>query len=209
MHKRKATKKKAAPAFQFYVGDFLTGTITMSLAEVGGYIRLLGLQWSAGSVPGDDPAALARAMGCDRSEAESVWLKIRDKFRCKKEGVWINSRLEKERKKQAAFRKLQKEKGKKGGRPKAAAKPGVSREQSPDEALQSSSSHFGDQKQVHPPTPATAGGVVVTREDRKEAKTIRGNRPCDHEPHCETYSICIEHIAVWIATKRAEARKAS
>jgi len=140
MRTRKPKKKGNAPAFQFYVGDFMTGTITMSLSEVGGYIRLLGHQWASGSVPGDDVSALARAMVCDRSEAETIWPKIRDKFRCKKDGLWRNSRLEKERQKQDTFRKLQSQKGKKGGRPKAAALPGLKPEQSPDKALLSSPS---------------------------------------------------------------------
>lgn len=135
-----ARKRAASPAFQFYVGDFMTGTSTMSPAEVGGYLRLLLLQWAAGSVPGDDIVALARAMVCDRVEAEPIWCKIRNKFRTKKGGVWINLRLEKERKKQDAFRKLQSDKGKRRAALAAAAEPGLSRKGSRKAALHSSPS---------------------------------------------------------------------
>jgi uncharacterized protein YdaU (DUF1376 family) len=118
----------------------MTGTITMSLSEVGGYIRLLGHQWESGSVPGGDVSALARAMVCDRSEAEQVWPKISRKFREKKPGVWVNSRLEKERRKQAAFRKLQSNKGKRRAELAAAAEPGLSRNTSRKPTLQSTPS---------------------------------------------------------------------
>lgn len=114
-------RKGSAPAFQLYVGDFTTGTITMSLAEVGGYMRLLLLQWSSGSVPGDDVSALARAMGTDVIEAGQIWCKIRNKFCARKDGIWINSRLENERKKQDAFRKSQSLKGKKSAKARSTA----------------------------------------------------------------------------------------
>lgn len=142
MTTRKAKKKPKGkpPAFQFYVGDFMTGTITMSLAEVGGYIRLLGHQWEAGSVPGSDVSALARAMVCDRAEAESIWPKIRGKFREKKPGFWVNSRLEKERRKQAAYRKLQSQKGKASAEKRTAVEPGSNRDANRTSTLQSSRS---------------------------------------------------------------------
>jgi len=66
-----------------------------------------------------------------------------------------------------------------------------------------------EQEQTPPLPPSAEGGVTVTREDRKEARRIRGDRDCDHEPPCETYTICIEHIAVWIASERAKARRVS
>ena len=132
MRTRKPKKKGNAPAFQFYVGDFMTGTITMSLAEVGGYIRLLGHQWSAGSVPGDDIVALARAMACTRTEAVKVWANIRTKFcnkkRTKKTQKWINFRLEQERRKQRAFSKAQSKKGIASAKARTAVQPKVNHE---------------------------------------------------------------------------------
>lgn len=38
------------PAFQFYADEYLAGTIAMSLAEVGAYIRLLCYQWLNGDI---------------------------------------------------------------------------------------------------------------------------------------------------------------
>lgn len=184
MSSRKAHKKKGnAPAFQFYVGDFLTGTITMSLAEVGGYIRLLGHQWSSGSVPGDDLAALARAMTCDRAEADAVWPKIRDKFRCKKDGVWINSRLEKERKKQAAFRKLQSAKGKLGGRGKAAVKPEPKPSDNRNKALQSS------------PLGSNTTPVVPLERGRRRRRKVQHISDAKHAQLDRQQQAIDEHIA--------------
>lgn len=153
MAPRKPTRKKGnAPAFQFYVGDFMTGTITMSVAEVGAYIRLLIHQWSAKSVPGDDVSALARAMGCDRAEAEQIWSKIQHKFREKNPGVWVNVRLEIERKKQKAFRKLQSDKGKASAAAKAESQPRLNRDGNRTPTLHSSPSGL-DQ----PPNPLPGG----------------------------------------------------
>lgn len=136
----KRQPKAAAPAFQFYVGDFMTGTITMSLAEVGAYQRLLCHQWTSGFVPGDDVTALARAMVCDRSEAEIIWPKISHKFRAKKDGIWINLRLEKERKKQDTFRKSQSLKGKASAKARTGVEPRLTSGSNPEATLQSSPS---------------------------------------------------------------------
>lgn len=137
---RRRRPKAATPAFQFYVKDFMTGTMTMSLAEVGGYARLLCHQWDTRSVPGNDMAALARAMVCDRAEAELIWPKIRTKFRQKSDGVWINSRLEKERRKQATYRKSQSDKGKRSAEKRTAVQPRLNRDPNRKSTLQSSPS---------------------------------------------------------------------
>lgn len=50
------------PAFQFYADDFLAGTMGMTQAEVGAYIRLLAHQWSKGTLP-EDPERLRRLAG--------------------------------------------------------------------------------------------------------------------------------------------------
>lgn len=67
------------------------------------------------------------------------------------------------------------------------------------------------EQEEDPHTPASAGAVRVLRQDRQEAKRIKDLQrgPCEHDPRCETYTICVEHIAVAIARRRAEVRKAS
>lgn len=159
----KRQPKAAAPAFQLYVRDFMTGTITMSLSEVGAYARLLCHQWDSGFVPGDDVAALARAMVCDRSEAVAVWPKIQHKFRQKTNGVWINLRLEKERKKQEAFRKSQSLKGKKSAQARTAVQPRLVSGSNPKPTLHSS--------------PAGSKPPVVPQGGRKSKRRRIGEVP--------------------------------
>jgi hypothetical protein len=49
--------------------------------------------------------------------------------------------------------------------------------------------------------------VRVIRQDRTEARQIRSNTGyCPHHPTCESYSVCVEHIAVAIAIRRYEIR---
>jgi len=112
---------KAPPAFQFYPDVFEQGTANMTLAEVGGYMRLLNAQWAQGSIPGDDAKRLAVIMRCTPAAAQRVWLVVRDKFVRGPDGGWRNARMEYERTKQARFREAQSDRGKLGGRPKAGA----------------------------------------------------------------------------------------
>ena len=90
------------PACQFYFADFLIGTMMMSADEVGGYIRLLGYQWTLGSVP-DDDAQLARLGGCPPAALPA----IRAKFEKGKDGKLRNPRMEHERKKLDEYRAVQ------------------------------------------------------------------------------------------------------
>lgn len=190
----------APPAFQFYVKDFMTGTITMSLAEVGAYSRLLCHQWDTGSVPGGDVAALARAMVCDRAEAEQIWPKISHKFREKKDGIWINSRLEKERKKQAAFRKSQSDKGKRSAERRTAVQPRLVSGSNQKATLHSSPAGSN----TPPLSPAPAGDVRLRREDWKYADTVlrAWSGWCRHEPTCASHAACRELIARGHAAQR-------
>lgn len=93
-----------APAFQLYADDFLAGTIAMSPAEVGAYIRLLCYQWSNGSIP-DDPRKLKRIVGGPVSP------EVLAKFKPAGEGRLANQRLELERRKQNDYREKQRQKG--------------------------------------------------------------------------------------------------
>lgn len=87
------------PAFQFYVDDFLAGTLNFSDAELGLYIRLLCVQWSAGSVPNDDTEIASYGRG------KTPTARVKAKFELCDDGQLRNKRLEAEREKQAEWRR--------------------------------------------------------------------------------------------------------
>lgn len=103
-----------SPAFSFYAKDFTTGTATMSLQEVGAYIRLLSHQWDAGSIPAD-PGERARVLGCAKAQERELWKKVGKKFVLRGD-VYLNERLEGERRKQVERRQRLSDNGKLGGR---------------------------------------------------------------------------------------------
>jgi uncharacterized protein YdaU (DUF1376 family) len=96
------------PAFQFYAADFLVGTATMTVEEVGAYIRLLCYQWDRGFLP-DNDIQLSRLAACSIECISS----IREKFYVES-GVLKNARLEKVRNDQEEYRKAQSDNGKMG-----------------------------------------------------------------------------------------------
>jgi uncharacterized protein YdaU (DUF1376 family) len=96
------------PAFQFYADDFLSGTMNMTDAEVGLYIRLLCVQWSTGSIPNDDEEIRAYSK---RGLVEPSLNRVKSKFEASPDGLLRNRRLEAERLKQTAYRDRQSEFG--------------------------------------------------------------------------------------------------
>lgn len=109
----------APPAFQLYTDDFVAGTISMSLEQVGAYIRLLCYQWSHGAIPAD-AGGRARAAGADLAAWPAIWCALEPKFPGDR-----NPRLEAVRAERMAFiesRRVNGAKGapfgKLGGRPK-------------------------------------------------------------------------------------------
>lgn len=88
-----------SPAFQFYVNDFLTGTLDFSAEQIGGYILLLIYQWDQGNIPDDDKKLLKIARIKSKSLAD-----VKKKFKKLRNGYLINERLEAERKKQAEWK---------------------------------------------------------------------------------------------------------
>lgn len=102
-----------APAFQFYVQDFLVGTSHFTAEETGAYIRLLCHQWDNGFIE-DDDQKLKKISGISVKKMKNI-LK---KFSKSKPGQLKNLRLEKERKKQADSRKRRSDAGKKGNEEK-------------------------------------------------------------------------------------------
>ncbi len=98
-----------APAFQFYAGDFLTGTTLMTNEEVGLYIRLLCLQAENGSVP-DDPERLSQVYG---ASVPKLWKAVRSKFVAGTEPeTMVNEKMGKVLADREEFRKRQSDKGK-------------------------------------------------------------------------------------------------
>src|SRR5260221_10220148 len=96
------------PAFQFYVNEFITGTMYFSAEETGGYIRFLCYQWDHGFLPNNDKA-LIRISGLSKKNLPIV----KAKFILQADGTLINQRLEKERVKQLEWRNKSSEAGKK------------------------------------------------------------------------------------------------
>lgn len=92
------------PAFQFYADDFLAGTMNMSDAEVGLYIRLLCVQWTNGSIPNDDEEIRAYSK---RGSVEPSLNRVKSKFEAGPDGMLRNQRMEAERMKQMAYRDRQ------------------------------------------------------------------------------------------------------
>ena len=79
------------PAFLFYSGDFLSGTMLMSNEEVGIYIKLLCLQHQQGHLEEADMLGLGAT------------LKIFNKFQKDDNGKYFNKRLEIEVSKRKAY----------------------------------------------------------------------------------------------------------
>lgn len=114
-----------APAFQFYPKDFLSDerVALMSMAERGVYITLICKCWTEGTLPAD-VALLAKLCGLPSSSFSKSWAAIAPCFRASNQpDRLIHPRLEKERKKQRAFRRRQADNGRKGGRPPKNDKP--------------------------------------------------------------------------------------
>jgi uncharacterized protein YdaU (DUF1376 family) len=117
------TTSGKAPAFQFYAKDFDTGTRALSTEEVGAYIRLLCHQWDKGSIP-TSVDRLSMIAGLTVQRMRRVWQQVAEFFiPGDTQGTLINPRLERERTKQAEYRRRQSDHGKRGGRPKGSDNP--------------------------------------------------------------------------------------
>ena len=100
------------PAFQFYAKDFLTGTMTMSLMEIGAYIKLLAWSWDNGPLP-IEASERATILGVRLPELRRVWVKLAPKWAKTKAG-YVNTRLEQQRTALNTYREKQAEAGKRG-----------------------------------------------------------------------------------------------
>ncbi len=106
-----AGRKRKAPAFQFYAGDWLADTFVQALSfeEQGAYLRLLCHQWEAGSIP-TDPERVGRLLG----GRLDLWPVLEPKFPGGK-----NPKLEGIRKECEAYHAGQRRKGALGNARKA------------------------------------------------------------------------------------------
>lgn len=81
------------PAFLFYPGDYISGTMGMTFEEKGAYIDLLMMQFNRGHM---SKRMIAQVVG-------DLWDKFEDKFEVDADGKFYNIRLEEEQKKRKAF----------------------------------------------------------------------------------------------------------
>lgn len=81
------------PAFLFYPGDWLGGTLGMTLEQKGAYMEVLMLQFNRGHMT---THMIGQVIGQN-------WLTIQDKFIQDEKGLWYNPRLEEEINKRKKF----------------------------------------------------------------------------------------------------------
>lgn len=163
----------SSPAFQFYPGDFVTGTIHMTAEQVGAYMLLLCCQWEQGALPADD-ASLRRIARCSKSAIKVVKMKF---VKCD-DGMLRNERLERGRAEYQAFCEKQSRRAKEGWRVRKQDATAMPRHQSGidpassrhmpeacrNDALQSSSS--SSVKTDNQPTTRTRGEPPGDQPDR-------------------------------------------
>ncbi len=81
------------PAFLFYPGDWLGGTMGMTFEEKGAYITLLMLQFNRGHMTSH---MIGQTVG-------QLWDSLKDKFEIDSQGLYYNARLQDEIQKRKAF----------------------------------------------------------------------------------------------------------
>jgi hypothetical protein len=167
--------KRQAPAFQFYADDFIAGTVDMSPAEVGAYIRLLCYQWCRGSAPAL-PEKMQRVAGGIVSDD------VIAKFPLCSDGNRRNARLEKVREASDAYRKIQAQKaGKRWGHDPAGM---------PGHSTGNAGGYAGGHAEPMPkgmpnacsPSPAPSPNSILPdkpSEDEKPAKSKKERKPVE------------------------------
>lgn len=79
------------PAFLFYPGDYISGTMHLNFEEKGAYIDLLMLQFNQGHMTYH---MIGRVLG---QSLDKVWPSIQDKFITDSDGRYFNNRLDEEK----------------------------------------------------------------------------------------------------------------
>lgn len=191
---------KPAPAFQFYVADFIEGTSNMTNAEVGVYIRLLCAQWTRGGLPNDDKE-LMRFCGGAHNVAK-ILPSVRQKFALSVDGKLRNQRLEIERAKQEAYRAAQAVKGQQSGISRRApvqprfnpgsgsvqsGSPPVRTQREPEGNSLSSSSVFKEEKKEPPNPHDEKNGIVEVESLLSELGKLFNKPPGERNTDPEIY----------------------
>jgi hypothetical protein len=104
------------PAFLFYPGDWMTGTMILNRHQKGCYIDLLIAQFNNGPLSLE---SIQTVLGQD----QATWTVLSRKFKKDSSGNYSNERLATEIEKRENFSKSRLINGKKGGRPKTYIKP--------------------------------------------------------------------------------------
>ena len=81
------------PAFLFYPGDYVSGTMGMTFEEKGAYMDLLMLQFNRGHM---NTHMIQHTIG-------HLWEQVKSKFIQDEEGLWYNVRLDYEKDKRKTF----------------------------------------------------------------------------------------------------------
>lgn len=85
------------PAFLFYPGDWLSGTMGMTFEEKGAYMELLMAQFSRGHMTYH---MIGQVLGQNSGQ---IWEALKDKFKIDEQGRYFNERLEAEKERRKAF----------------------------------------------------------------------------------------------------------
>lgn len=154
---------RKAPAFQFYVDDWIAGTFGMTACQKGIYIDLLALQWSRGRISESELRVLRAVEG-----SEAVESVLASKFsRCQDHG-WVNRRLEHVRQISETF----KQNGSKGGSKTQADRKAkrVAKRQAKDQAEFNSPSPSPSPSPSLSPTPQECCSEMGTSSDPNSAE---------------------------------------
>ncbi|MFA5243688.1 MAG: conserved phage C-terminal domain-containing protein [Pedobacter sp.] len=81
------------PAFLFYPGDWLGGTMGMTFEDKGAYMELLMMQFTRGHMTDH---MIGQTVG-------QLWVNIQDKFKKDDQGLWFNERLDVEKEKRKSY----------------------------------------------------------------------------------------------------------
>jgi len=182
-----------SPAFQFYPDDWNNdiNVISMTPEEEGHYIRLTGICWKEGYLPSD-----LESLQCLLKAPCQTLAKILKCFyeNPKNKLQLLHKRLEKERKKQKAFRKKKSNAGKKGATKRWKYK-GL-QENKPDGtaivlplandsslvSVSNSVSNSKSKDKTHPPNPR----VIWFEEDWEKYPRKEGNKPKSESCYLKT-----------------------
>ena len=190
---------ESAPAFQFYVRDWLgnANVRAMTPEARGVYMDLLCYCWQEGHISSDVPT-LSRLSGLPLARFRRVWAEIAPRFQLNGNG-YRHARLDKERQVQEAHRLRQSERGRKGAlalQRKHASSTLEAQQTGQPEAGSSSASAVQE-----PPNPPLRGGRRLTAGELENARKHRAKVGCPHglnHPHGE----CVRQIAL---SQRGEA----